>query len=88
LIQLAGAFVHLQKGRLRPADALFELARGNLERYGPIHDQLDLKSVLELIGDSRRKLEEGAFSVNPLSLQDPPKIRLTNSAERVERRQT
>ena len=29
LIQLAGAFVHLQKNRLRPAAALFKLARTN-----------------------------------------------------------
>src|SRR5882672_460741 len=55
LIQLAGAFVHLQKGRLRPADALFELARANLERYSPLHDRLDVKSVLEVIGNWRGK---------------------------------
>jgi hypothetical protein len=30
LIQWAGAFVHLQKGRLRPAVALFDLAATNL----------------------------------------------------------
>ena len=29
LIQLAGAFVHLQRNRLRPAAALFKLARTN-----------------------------------------------------------
>ncbi len=58
LIQLAGAFVHLQKGRLRPAGALFNLARANLERYSPLHDRLDVKSVLEVIGNWRGKLEE------------------------------
>ena len=31
LIQLAGAFVHLQKNRLRPAAALFKLAATNLQ---------------------------------------------------------
>src|SRR5204862_2449603 len=77
LIQLAGAFVHLQKGRLRPADALFELARANLERYRPLHDRLDVKSVLELISDWRSKLQEGAFSVNPLTLQGRPNIMLS-----------
>lgn len=77
LIQLAGAFVHLQKGRLRPGDALFELARANLERYGPFHDRLDVKSVLEQIGKWRRKLEEGDFKVNPLNLHDRPKILLS-----------
>src|SRR5689334_16470274 len=44
LIQLAGAFVHLQKGRLRPAGALLKLARQNLERYRPIHEHLDVNS--------------------------------------------
>src|SRR5256885_10158201 len=37
LIQLAGAFVHLQKNRLRPAAALFKLARNNLQSYSPLH---------------------------------------------------
>jgi uncharacterized protein len=77
LIQLAGAFVHLQKERLRPADALFELARANLERYRPFHDRLDVKSVLELLHEWRRKLEEGEFKVNPLNLHSQPKITLS-----------
>src|SRR5213082_4227435 len=37
LIQLAGAFVHLQKNRLQPAAALFKLARTNFHPYAPIH---------------------------------------------------
>jgi len=81
LIQLAGAFVHLQKGRLRPADALLELARANLERYRPIHDRLDVNSVLERISNWRRKLEEGDFKVNPLNSHDLPKIMLSLPAE-------
>jgi len=81
LIQLAGAFVHLQKGRLRPAGALFNLARANLERYSPLHDRLDVKSVLEVIGNWRGKLEEGAFKVNPLNLQGQPKVMLSVRAE-------
>ena len=32
LIQLAGAFVHLQRSRMRPAGALLKLARANLEK--------------------------------------------------------
>ena len=32
LIQLAGAFVHLQRNRMRPAGTLLKLARGNLEK--------------------------------------------------------
>ena len=45
LIQLAGAFVHLQKNRLRPAAALFKLALANLEKYPREHEQLDLNAV-------------------------------------------
>src|ERR1043166_10226591 len=39
LIQLAGAFVHLQKNRLRPSAALFKLARTNLAKYPALHDR-------------------------------------------------
>jgi predicted metal-dependent hydrolase len=49
LIQLAGAFVHLQKNRREPAIALFGLARRNLERYPKHHEGLDLNGVLGLI---------------------------------------
>ena len=56
LIQLAGAFVHLQKGRPGPATALFKLARANLEPYQPIHEGLDLGPVLALIQRWLRKL--------------------------------
>ena len=59
LIQLAGAFVHLQKQyrrpehptdgrRLRPAWRLFKLAHTNLEPYLPTFLDLDVCSVLEL----------------------------------------
>ena len=42
LIQLAGAFVHLQKNRLRPSAALFKLAQANLVQFPAFHEQLDL----------------------------------------------
>src|SRR5262245_55626757 len=76
LIQLAGAFVHLQKGRFRPAGALFELARANLEGYGPIYDSLNVKGVLKTIAEWRQALEQGAFTVNPLDSRGQPKITL------------
>src|SRR4029079_18573679 len=41
LIQLAGAFVHLQKERPGPATALFKLAQANLQQYPAVHEQLD-----------------------------------------------
>src|SRR4051794_39411639 len=49
LIQLAGAFVHLQKNRLKPSAALFKLAEVNLRKYPAIHEHLDLVAVLGLI---------------------------------------
>src|SRR6266446_3502559 len=49
LIQLAGAFVHLQKGRVQPAASLFDLAKENLETYAPVHLQLNVSAVLRLI---------------------------------------
>src|ERR1700677_2350176 len=49
LIQLAGAFVHLQKDRLRPSAALFKLAQANLEKFPTVHEQLDLAGVKALI---------------------------------------
>lgn len=76
LIQLAGAFVHLRKDRLRPARALFELARANLEGYAPVHDRLDVKRVVELINNWRRQLDEGDFRVNPIKGNSSPEINL------------
>ena len=49
LIQLAGAFVHLQKNRLRPSAALFKLASANLEKYSSPHERLNLVAVRQLI---------------------------------------
>ncbi len=80
LIQLAGAFVHLQKNRLRPADALFRLAEGNLRRYAPRHERLDLDGVLVLIADWRGALDGSGFSVNPLPLRPAPRIEPEPSA--------
>lgn len=75
LIQLAGAFVHLRKGRLRPADALFRLAESNLREYAPRHERLDLGAVLDLIASWRAGLSEGGFQVNPLERRPAPSVR-------------
>ncbi len=74
LIQLAGAFVHLRKDRLRPADALFQLAAANLARFPSRHKRLDVSQVLLLIQDWRGALSEGGFSVNPLEHRNRPAI--------------
>ena len=56
LIQLAGAFVHVQKGRPGPALALFKLAQTNLQKFPASHEGLDLGSVLGMIEQWVRKL--------------------------------
>ena len=59
LIQLAGAFVHLQKGRPSPATSLFRLTLGNLKRYPAIHRQLDLSALTRRIENWILELEQG-----------------------------
>jgi predicted metal-dependent hydrolase len=76
LIQLAGAFVHLQKNRLRPAAALFKLADANLEKYPAMHERLDVRKVRGLIGEWVRDLERGQFEINPLRPESGPKLSL------------
>ncbi len=76
LIQLAGAFVHLQKNRLRPSAALFKLARTNLEKYPSLHEQLDLAQLLLVIEEWLIRLEENNFSQNPLANCAAPKLSL------------
>jgi predicted metal-dependent hydrolase len=76
LIQLAGAFVHLQKNRLRPSAALFKLARTNLSKYPAPHEQLDLVAVLVLIEQWLTWLEADDFNRNPLREQSAPVLAL------------
>jgi hypothetical protein len=76
LIQLAGAFVHLQKNRLKPSAALFKLARLNLEKYPARHHHLDLEAVQALIADWMNRLEHGRFVVNPLTSKQVPLLAL------------
>jgi len=74
LIQLAGAFVHLQKNRPGPAAALYKLAQTNLSKYPPRHDRLDLENVLARITDWLRQLESNGstpLSPAPALLLDP-----------------
>ena len=77
LIQLAGAFVHLQKNRLRPSAALFKLARTNLEKYPGQHDGLDMTMVHALIESWLAELEAKNFEVNPLNTRHAPKLELS-----------
>ena len=76
LIQLAGAFVHLQKNRLRPAAALFKLALANLDKYPPEHKQLNLKVVQALAQKWLADLERDGFRLNPLTAANVPRLTL------------
>ena len=76
LIQLAGAFVHLKKGRLAPAAALFKLARANLEKYPAVHEKLDVRDGLGLIENFLSRLGSGSPATNPFDPNHPPKLTL------------
>ncbi len=76
LIQLAGAFVHLQKQRLKPAFALFRLAETNLKKYPARHKSLELPGILRVIEAWSSALEQGNFQRNPLSSGQVPVLRL------------
>lgn len=76
LIQLAGAFVHLQKNRLRPSAALLKLAQANLAKYPAEHERLNLVAVRLLIAGWQVQLEKGGFVINPLSVRNVPQLAL------------
>ena len=80
LIQLAGAFVHLQKNRLRPAAALFRLARANLQPCPPIHERLDTAQIVASINLWLSMLEESGFTANPLATDPAPKMVLIETS--------
>lgn len=79
LIQLAGAFVHLQKNRLRPSAALFKLSQANLGKYPRVHEQLDLERVQALIQSWLGQLELHDFKVNPLTQANLPQLGLIHT---------
>jgi len=74
LIQLAGAFVHLQKDRLRPAAALFKLAGSNLRKYPAFHQRLRVSDTLSWIDRWLVRLEANSFTANPLSREPAPRL--------------
>jgi len=76
LIQLAGAFVHLQKNRLQPAAALFKLSQKYLGDYPARHESLDLIEVRATIDLWIERLENGSFRENPLLQEAPPRLNL------------
>lgn len=73
LIQLAGVFVHLQKGRTGPAAALLRLARANLAPFAPRHERLDVSATLALI---ERWLDQSKGEALPLTPENAPSLDL------------
>ena len=76
LIQLAGAFVHVQKNRVKPASSLFKLARASLNNYPPLHERLDVIAVLGMIDQWLQRLESEPFSREMLAPKMIPQLRL------------
>ena len=73
LIQLAGAFVHLQKQRLGPSAALFKLAQNNLRQYPVWHEGLNLEEIWVLMDQWLAQLE--ANRGNPLNESNAPRLK-------------
>jgi len=76
LIQLAGAFVHLQKSRPQPAAALFRLAQANLQKYPGVHERLDVEGTLRMIAEWLPRLETTGFNNEALTRANAPSLRL------------
>jgi predicted metal-dependent hydrolase len=77
LIQLAGAFVHLQKARPGPAAALFKLSRENLKKYPAVFERFEMASALSLIEEWLGKLEGREGSDVSCPLPGTPRLGLT-----------
>jgi predicted metal-dependent hydrolase len=60
LIQLAGAFVHVQKGHSGPAIGLLMLARSNLQKYPAVHKRLHVREVLGRVEEWLEAVRRGS----------------------------
>ena len=92
LIQIAGAFVHLQKQfrrpahpkdgrRLRPAVRLFHLGLRNIEAYGSLHLGLDVAGLAALCRRHASEILASGFARNPWHPTQLPQIALRASPE-------
>ncbi|MBU6410143.1 MAG: DUF309 domain-containing protein [Verrucomicrobia bacterium] len=71
LIQLAGAFVHVQKKRRGPSAALLKLARENLAKYASPHEGLDLHAARQWISRWLEDLQSPDFELASLEGNAP-----------------
>ena len=77
LIQLAGAFVHVQKKRSGPAAALLSLAQSNLRNYPSSHHGLDVLYTKALIEECALQLKEVGLNRNGGWQAQWPTLRLS-----------
>ena len=71
LIQLAGAFVHLQKNRPQPAASLLKLAEENLKKYPGEYEGLDIEELLNWIEGWAGQIR---VEKNPLAGENLPRL--------------
>ena len=76
LIQLAGAFVHLQKERLYPSGKLFQLSRSYFVKYPEAYESISVSNILKLIDEWYDLLKSTDFTENPLKSANPPHLAL------------
>ena len=87
LIQIAGAFVHLQKHhlhplhpkhatRLRPAARLFQLGVKNLAPFAPRHLQLDVAALSRSCTQLAEEIIATDYTRNPWQPDHAPQLRL------------
>lgn len=74
LIQFAGAFVHLEKGRRAPAAALCRLALKHLHRYPTPFMSLDTRVVRATIGGTLECIEAGTEFTELLAPESLPRL--------------
>jgi len=84
LIQLAGAFVHLQKIRPGPAAALFQLAIDNLQKYPATHERLNVAGLLARLQDWRARLLSGDCKDATTDAVGRPEFSFQGGLERIE----
>ena len=82
LIQLAGAFVHLQKSRPGPAIALLGRSRDLLQAYAPVNQRLDVRALLHWMDALLAQLRAGAPPKTILETKAPLRIELMKSESR------
>jgi hypothetical protein len=87
LIQLAGAFVHLQKQfarpghpkdgrRLHPAVRLLRLAQRNLAPFAPGHLHFRVQHALDLAANTEAAIVDREFTSNPWHPGNAPRLEL------------